>query len=189
MQPFVLIIDGIWRKPGRFGRWRDELRERGVESVEWAYDSSGKVGIDTLGKALAQEMQSMRRPVRLLGFSMGGLIARTAHHLAPSLPIERAAFLNTPHQGTWMAHALPLTAVRQMRPNSPLLKTLNETTWSIPALAVHCVGDAMVVPGTRAKFAKAKPSICSYVPAHLWPVYSRSIRRQVIHFLSKPMSC
>ncbi len=186
LAPFVFIIDGIWRKPGRFVRWQKELAALGVESVEHDYNSSGRISIAELGLVVAQQIRELDRPVRLLGFSMGGLIARAAKWCDPSLPVERAAFMNTPHRGSWLAYApLPLAAVRQMRPTSVFIRELNEMPWDVPTMAVHSPGDAMVLPGTNARFAGAAHSICNKVPAHMWPVYSPSIRRRVIEFLSE----
>jgi len=182
--PLTIFVDGIWRKAGRFGRWRDMLAKRGIESYEWSYDSSGFVPLDELAQRLATEIQAQARPVSLLGFSMGGLIIREAHRANPDLPIQRVAFLNSPHRGTWTAYAIPLPAVRQMRPRSSFLKALDAADWNIPTIAVYCPGDVMVLPGTRARFRRAQESISSPVPAHMWPVYSKRIRRSVIHFLA-----
>src|SRR4051794_3883255 len=105
-RPLTIIVDGIWRRPGRFGRWRGLLSDHGLESTEWSYDSSGFIPLDELGERLARDIQAHDRPVNVLGFSMGGLVIREAHRIDPTLPIHRAAFLNTPHQGTWAAWTL-----------------------------------------------------------------------------------
>jgi triacylglycerol lipase len=187
-KPLTIFVDGIWRRPGRFRHWRRLLSNYGIESEEWQYDSSGFVPIDRLAERLAADIRLHNSAVNMLGFSMGGLIVREARRLDPTLPIQRAAFLNTPHHGTWMAWTLPLPAIRQMRPRSAFLHQLNAASWNIPTIAVYCPGDVMVLPGTRARFADASESICSPVPAHMWPVHSPRIRRSVVKFLAGAIS-
>src|ERR1051325_7081971 len=177
-KPLIIFVDGIWRRPGRFKHWIAALAHRGIDAIEYGYNSSGLVPIEQIGAELSNRIRAEDRPVSVLGFSMGGLIIRSAHAIDEKLPIRRAAFLNTPHAGTWMAWTLPLPAVKQMRPNSALLQQLDRIEWKIPTICVHCPGDAMVLPGTRARFSHASESISSPVPAHMWPVFSPSIRRR-----------
>jgi hypothetical protein len=118
---------------------------------------------------------------------MGGLVVRAAHQIDPSLPIERAVFLNSPHQGSWWCHfAKPFKifhALRQMVPGSEFLSKLAAMEWTIPTLNVWCPFDLAVFPGHLAKWSAAQTTIRSAAPLHPWPVYSRSIHRRIIDFL------
>jgi triacylglycerol lipase len=179
----TLLLDGIWGRPRRFEGLLQMLRERVGPAEIFRYNSSGTVPFVELGALLANEIARYNQPVNLIGFSMGGLVIRAAHLLNPSLPVRRAAFLNTPHEGSIMAYALPLRGVWQMRPNDAFIRQLKSTPWNIPTIASWCPLDTMVIPGSSARWRHANQTICCAVPVHIWPIYSKSIWRRVVDFL------
>ncbi|MCS7009598.1 MAG: hypothetical protein NZL93_06640, partial [Chthoniobacterales bacterium] len=115
---------------------------------------------------------------------MGGLIVRLAKLLYPSLPLLACAFLCVPHHGSLLAHLLPLPAVRQMRPNSPLLQKLKNQPWNLPSLVIWCPGDLLVFPGSNALWHFATETIPCHVPIHNWPILSPTLRTKIVHFLT-----
>jgi len=151
----------------------------------FTYDASGRVRFDVLGGQLAERIRSGDGPVNLVGFSMGGLVIRAALCEDPQIPLRRAVFLNTPHQGSKMAF-LPLEGVRQMRPGSAFLRRLHAQPWGVPTLAMWCPGDMMVVPGSSARWERATRTLQSGVPIHVWPLFSRSVHAEVAKFLTAP---
>lgn len=179
----TLVLDGLWGRPWRMGILARVLRARCGPTEVFRYDASGRVPIEELGRRLAETIRRRDEPVNLVGFSMGGLVIRAAHLLDPTLPIRRAVFLCSPHTGSWMAYALPLRGIRQMRPSSDFLRAINDASWTVPTLAVWCPMDAMVLPGRRAMFAGATRMMRCNVPLHPWPIYSRSIHARVAEFL------
>jgi pimeloyl-ACP methyl ester carboxylesterase len=180
----TVILDGIW---GWHSRWEPLRRgiEAGVGPCQiWHYDSSGWVSIETLGARLAADLCALDGPFCAVGYSMGGLIVREALRQDPSLQLRSAALLNTPHGGSLVAHLLPFSACRDMRPHSPFLRRLNETPWEYPTLATWCPADLMVVPGYSARWHRATRIIRSDMPIHEWPVVSPGIRREIVAFFS-----
>jgi triacylglycerol lipase len=182
----TLILDGIWGRPWRFKRFERELAERCGPAQAYAYNSSGAVSLDELGATLATWVRKRGEAINVIGHSMGGLVVRAAHLADPRIAFHRTVFVHTPHHGSWLAYALPLKALRQMRPGSDFLRRLDQAPWPFPTLAVWCPGDAMILPGSSAKWDKAQETICCRVPAHSWPIWSGSFRRRIVDFLAAP---
>lgn len=182
--PTTLILDGIWGRPRRFRALRDMIRACIGPAELYPYNCSGLIRFESLGEDLANHIRSLHAPVNLVAFSMGGIVCRAARMLDPNLPIERAVFLNSPHYGSWAAYTLPLPGVKQLRPSSPFMKQLNETDWPIPTLAVWCPGDAVILPGSSARFTQATQTLRCDVPLHPWPVWSPRIRKRIVEFLA-----
>lgn len=114
---------------------------------------------------------------------MGGLVIREAARLVSSKCIGRVAFLNTPHSGSLLARFLPLRAMKEMVPGSAFLRRLDEAPWSFPTFVVWCPLDLVVVPGHSARWIKAQRIVRCDVPAHIWPVFSRRLHREIADFL------
>jgi triacylglycerol lipase len=181
----TLLIDGIWAPPSRrYDALAALIEERCGPTQKYYYNSSGNVRFADLGRQLADEIRRLDEEVNVVGFSMGGLIIRAAHLVDPTLPLRRAAFLNSPHSGSWLSWLLPLRGIRQMRPGSEFMRQLRDAPWDIPTLVTWCPLDLMVFPGTSARWDKAQETICCRVPAHIWPIRSRSIHRRVARFLA-----
>ncbi|MBV8780141.1 MAG: alpha/beta fold hydrolase [Phycisphaerae bacterium] len=185
MQTHSIILDGIWSRPWRWEPLRATLEQRIGPAEIFRYDCSGVYTFETSAQRLIDRIRQIDGPVNLIGFSMGGLVVRTACLMEPNLPVRRAAFLNTPHSGSVLAWLLPLAGVKQMRPGSPLLRQLERQNWTIPTLVIWNPLDTAVVPprSTRWNIATATTTTCG-VPMHIWPIYSRKLREQVTTFLA-----
>lgn len=180
----TLILDGIWGSHGRWG-----ILSRRIESCVgpcsiWRYENSGRTSLRVEGLRLREALEAMPGPINLVGYSMGGLVIRSALREAPHLNVRRVAFLHSPHNGSLAACALPFAACREMRPGSSFLAELDAAPWEIPTLATWCPFDAIVVPGASACWKKAGVQIQSLVPAHAWPVVSPEIHRAVSEFFA-----
>lgn len=183
--PVTFILDGIW---GRCERWQP-LRRRIENSAGpceiYPYDNSGRTSIECVGMYLSNHLLTLRRPFNLVGYSMGGLVIREAIRQQPDLPLQRAAFLHSPHRGSLAAWLRPdLVACREMRPGSEFLQRLEAWQWTRPTLVTWSAGDLMILPGSSACWAKASVVMKSPVPAHAWPVISSGIHSAVSSFLS-----
>lgn len=180
----TLIIDGLWGRPRRWRGLQRLIEQRCGPAAIYEYDASGCVPFEVLGEQLAQEIRRHDGPVNLVGFSMGGVVARAAHLVDPTLPVRRAALLNSPHQGSWLAYLLPLAGIRQMRPSSAFMARLREHTWSVPTLVVWNAIDQMVIPGSSTRWNGACAEAKCSVPLHLWPIWSTAIHERVADFLA-----
>jgi pimeloyl-ACP methyl ester carboxylesterase len=183
-QVLTLMLDGIWGRPKRFDGLLQMLRASCGPAEIFHYDSSGRVSFEELGSQLAEEIRRRDQRVNLIGFSMGGLVVRAAHLLERSLPIRRAAFLNSPHAGSLLAYLFPVGGIRQIRPSDRFIQRLKRVEWKIPTLATWCPCDTMVIPGRSARLSEAQETICCAIPMHTWPIFSGYIWRRVVRFLS-----
>jgi pimeloyl-ACP methyl ester carboxylesterase len=149
------------------------------------YNSTGFVSFERLAERFASRVREIGQPVNVVGFSMGGIVIRTAHLLDRSIAIRRAVFLNSPHAGSLLAYAMPVAVgARQLLPGSHLMKRLAAAEWSIPTLVTWCPLDAAVIPGRSANWTKAQESIRCAVPLHTWVVGSAHVHRRVARFLA-----
>ena len=182
--PTTFVLEGFI---GNHSRW-EGLRRRIQAEIGpcqiWRYDNSGRTSLEKEGAALRDELEKIHTPINLVGYSMGGIVIReAARTLVRS--IDRAAFLHSPHRGSYLSYVFPhLPACREMRPASNFLKRLDLAAWTVPALATWCALDAIVVPGHSARWSRATATFRSDVPAHAWPVISPGIHKKVISFLT-----
>jgi triacylglycerol lipase len=179
-----LIIDGIFARPWRWEPLRRLLAERCGSAEIWRYDSTGRVPFEDLARQLADHIARFEQPVNLIGYSMGGLIVRTAHLIDPQIRVRRAVFMNSPHEGSILAWLLPLRGIRQMRPTCDFIKRIRADRWDIPSLVIWNPLDTMVIPGSSTRWTGASRTICCRVPVHLWPVWSRKLHRDVTDFVA-----
>jgi triacylglycerol lipase len=106
---------------------------------------------------LIQERWGPKTPIDLLGFSMGGVIARTwLQELGGAKRTHRFISVGSPHQGTFTAQCLPgwlFAGLADMKRGSPLLRSLNRDYAELQAvecLSFFCHWDLMVCPGWQA---------------------------------------
>ncbi len=83
------------------------LRARGFDTLLYDYD--WRLGIDTLGAALAERLRAeSHRRLMIVAHSMGGLVCRAALAASGVNAVERAVLLGTPNAGSFA----PLQALR-----------------------------------------------------------------------------
>jgi triacylglycerol lipase len=150
----VVLVHGIWDTSRIFGPMAAWLTARGFRPL--ALDlvpSDGSVGLDELAGQLArfvEERLSADETFDLVGFSMGGLIAR--YYVQKMGGVERVGRLITisaPHRGTYWAYASRTVGSRQMRPGSEFLAELNrDVAWleRVKLASIWTPLDLMIVP-------------------------------------------
>lgn len=180
----TFILDGIWGSHSRWETLRRRIEAGGGACRIWRYENSGRTSLRTEGAKLREILEATPGPINVVGYSMGGLVIRSALRDSVGLDIRRAVFLHSPHGGSLTACALPLAACREMRPGSRFLAELDAAPWDIPTLATWCPFDAVVVPGSSARWHRAGVELCSFIPAHAWPVVSPHIHLAVKAFLT-----
>jgi hypothetical protein len=177
------ILDGIWGWHTRWEKLRQKLEQTIGPCHIWHYNNSGHSSLETEGAAFLKALEEDPGPRNVIGYSMGGLVAREAIRQNPALAIRKAVFLHSPHNGSLAAHGLSLAACREMRPGSPFLKRLDAAPWPIPTLVTWCPWDGVVIPGSSACWSRASVVIKSQVPAHAWPIISPAIHSSIVRFL------
>lgn len=180
----TILLDGLWGNPSRLSVMKRRLEAGGLRSVEtFAYDSSGFACLEAEGRRLARFLRTSENPVNLVGYSMGGLLIRSAIREGDGLPVNKVAFLNTPHGGSKLARFLPGVGISQMRPGCEFLQRIDAEPWPYETLAVWTPGDLMVLPSRSACWSRAKKTSVCRVPAHVWPLISSGLHRELAEFL------
>lgn len=159
--PPLVLVHGLFDTPALFrGLCRRLEGRRDPVLVPPLPHGLGSTPLATLAQRLGHQIEAAfgaEQPIDLLGFSMGGLIARTWLQLEGGAQRTRR-FLSvaSPHAGSLVALPWPpslLAGLADMKPGSPLLRRLDtdlEPLRCVDCLSFYVPTDLMVVPGWRA---------------------------------------
>ena len=159
----VLVIPGYGAPAFQNERAGRHLRSSGFDTVTirlpWMAmgDMTRSAGIVAEQAARTMETRGFDR-VNLLGFSIGGLIARYYLQELEGYPsLGRGAFVSCPHAGTCIGYlGFFSPAGRQVRPDSPFIRELSESG-TLDSIGERCLSiyvrwDGVVVPSGSAYF-------------------------------------
>lgn len=160
-QPVPLVlVHGLWDDPRLFRRLIAELDgRRGEPLVPHLPHRLGATGLETLAEQLGREIVARYgpdQPVDLLGFSMGGVIARTwVQAFGGQARTRRLISVGSPQRGTLAAQLVPrllLAGIADMKIGSALLRRLENDQRSlagVDCLSYWCLLDSMIIPSWR----------------------------------------
>ena len=157
----LVLVHGLWDSPKLFRRL--EARLDGRRPNLWIPHLPHGLGFPPL-EVLAQrlgdgigERFGPDQPIDLLGFSMGGVVARTwLQGLGGHGRTRRFWCVGSPQRGTLAAQLVPrmfLAGIADMKVGSRLLRRLNGDPSALEGLACtsfFCSTDLTVFPGWRA---------------------------------------
>ena len=159
--PPLVLVHGLWDTPRLFDPLRRSLAGRREpllvphlpHGLGWTPLLELARGLDA---AISNRFDAGTR-LDLLGFSMGGLIARVwIQLLGGGQRTRRFISIASPHQGSLVALPWPrrlLGGIADMKPGSALLSQLNadiEPLQRIDCFSFYCQTDLTVVPGWKA---------------------------------------
>lgn len=192
----IVLVHGIGDNHTIFSTLGRSLARRGFTSV-WTFDYGlFTVDVRATARRLAEAVERLAARtgathVHLVGHSLGGLVARYyAQRLAPSVSIATVVTLGTPHQGTRTAQLLGLPLVRQLRPDSPLLRELAEPATGVRTRFVAFATDLdhLIVPGWRARIEHPDLDVTNlevHGVGHMSLTNNRRIVRQIAGLLAE----
>ncbi|KGN42444.1 esterase/lipase family protein [Knoellia aerolata] len=128
----ILLVHGLIDNRSIFAMLRRGLTRRGFNSVYSMNYSPFTADVRTAAAQLGEEIEAIvaetgYEKIHIVGHSLGGLIARYyVTRLGGDARVHTLVTLGTPHQGTWGAYALPMRILSQMRPDSGLIRELDE---------------------------------------------------------------
>ncbi len=187
----VLLIHGYYCNAGFWWAMRCYLRRQGIQQVFTIDLEPVRGDIDQYATQIAAKVKQMRRltgagQVILVGYSMGGLAARTYVHRHGGQPyVARIITLASPHHGSALI-GLSLSKgpnVAQMAPGNPWLADLNgaeQQSQPVPITSIYSSHDNLIAPQDNATLRYdhvnniALPGI-----GHLTVTFSRSIQHLV----------
>ncbi len=152
-----MLVHGLWDTPGLFRRLEQRLDGRRDPLLRPHLEHGlGERPVLELAAELGQAVNAAFGPdqaLDLLGFSLGGVIARSwIQLLGGRRRTRRFTSVGSPHQGSLLALPWPrrwLATVADLRPGSPLLQRLNRDANGLEGVdctSFWCLSDQMVVP-------------------------------------------
>lgn len=175
----VLVVHGLWDSRERIEPLTRGLRERGIERVH-SFDllpSDGRAPIAQLARQVADHAAALRRETGsarfdLVGFSMGALASRFyLQRLGGREHVRRFVSVSGPHAGTWTAFALPFAGLRDMRPDSALLRELasdDDPFGDVEVCCLYTPYDLMIVPAMSSVLPGARSVHRLPIALHRW---------------------
>lgn len=159
--PPLVLVHGLWDTPRLFNRLQRELGEqRQPLLIPHLPHQLGAVGLLELAELLGSHIEAAfgsEQPIDVLGFSMGGVIARSwIQLLGGHRRTRRFHCVGSPQRGTWAAQAVPgrlLPGIADMKRGSALLRRLDadlSTLEPVDCRSYYCRTDLTVFPGWQA---------------------------------------
>ncbi|MFM8276073.1 MAG: esterase/lipase family protein [Cyanobium sp.] len=159
--PPLVLVHGLWDTPRLFRRLQRQLGERRDPLlIPQLPHRFGLTPIETLAELLGGHIEAAfgrTTAVDVLGFSMGGVIARTWVQLEGGhRRTRRLTTVASPHRGTLAALPWPgrwLPGLADMKPGSSLLRRLDaqpECLRAVECCSFYCPTDLTVFPGWQA---------------------------------------
>ncbi|KMM17024.1 triacylglycerol lipase [Synechococcus sp. GFB01] len=165
--PPLVLVHGLWDSPRQFRHLERTLdgRRQPLLVPDLPHGLGGSP-IEALADRLGSRIEAAfgpDAPIDLLGFSMGGVIARTwIQLLGGHRRTRRFLSVGSPQQGSLTALPWPrrlLAGIADMKPGSPLLQRLNGDLHALETIecsSYYCAADLMVVPGWRAVLPRGR---------------------------------
>ena len=127
----VVLVHGIWNTAGIFSTLKAYLEHEGWQVYALSMTpNNGDASLESLAQQTANFINQhlgAQQSFDLVGFSMGGLISRYyVQRLGGLARVQRLVTVSAPHQGTILGLFSDRFGIRQMRPNSPFLRSLNQ---------------------------------------------------------------
>jgi triacylglycerol lipase len=159
----VVLVHGFLDAGWVFRRMKLRLERQGaVCLVPRLRPNDGRGGLEALALNLKRDIDDAFGPsakIRIVAFSMGGLVSR--HYLqllGGAGRCEKLFTISSPHHGTFTARFYPSKGARDMRPGSAFLRRLRateETLRGIQLVSYHTPLDLMILPATSSEWAPA----------------------------------
>lgn len=160
----VILIHGIWDTKAIFSKMSARLTELGwcVYSLNLT-PNDGSLGLDSLAKQLADYISETFDPeqaIDIVGYSMGGIVSRYyVQRLGGINRVQRFITISSPHKGTLTAYSLPLPGYLDMRPDSGLLRDLNQDVTMLKRInftSMWTPFDIMILPSSSSQMPVGK---------------------------------
>ncbi|WP_438005006.1 alpha/beta fold hydrolase [Sorangium sp. So ce321] len=196
-KPPILLVHGIWDSAARIDCLRAGLAARGVDRAS-AFDlvpNDGRASIERLAAQLDAAVEAALAgaapggAVDVVGFSMGALVTRYYIQRGRGRArVRRFVSISGPHRGTLNAMWLPHEGVRQMRPDSPLLRDLaaDPDPWGpVEVHVLYTPFDVMILPARSSELPGARTTRAVPVALHRWMLSDRRVLDSVAELLER----
>jgi triacylglycerol lipase len=185
--PAVVLVHGIWDSAQAFEPMAARLSDAGFAVHAISLEpSDGSVPLETLAVQLAsfvEQQVGARSRFSLVGFSMGGMVARYyAQRMGGLARLDRLITISAPHHGSNTAYLQDLSGVRQLRPGSAFLVDLGRDEEALAAVSFTSIWspfDLMIQPPSSSRVDCAR-EIRIPVLMHPWMLWDDRVIVAVI---------
>ncbi len=186
----VVLVHGIFNRGRVFDPMVRELERAGCRCFAPSLrPNNGRTGVHDLTAKLSAQIDARFGPRArffLVGFSMGGLVARDYVENTPGRTRVRGVFLiATPSRGTLLASLAPPGGhLRELAPGSAFLTALNADgrAWrTVPVHAYWTPLDLMIVPSVNTRWPEGAGETTRVVCwLHPWMVRNRVVIADIL---------
>ncbi|MEO7933467.1 MAG: alpha/beta fold hydrolase [Chthoniobacterales bacterium] len=186
-KPAVVLVHGIYDSGDKMKWLAHQFQRAGYETFcPSVTPCNGAMRLEDAAAFLDAEVVAhfgSRRPLHIVGFSMGGLISRywVAHFPVRERVISYAT-LSAPHHGTLFAYINRQPGVLEMRPHSPFLRDLathDPTFNGMHPLSIYTPFDLIILPSSSSHWDVAANET-RWKLFHPLMVFSPSIARRLL---------
>jgi triacylglycerol lipase len=179
----VVLVHGILDTGRVFRSLVAHLTALGAECLTPTLEpSDGRDGLEDLAGKLTRAVDARwgpEQPIDVIGFSMGGLIARYyLQELGGYHRTRRFFAISTPFAGTFWSHFYPGRGAAQMVPGSGFLTQLEQTADLLDGIEAYSFWtpfDLVVIPPTSSVWPRAE-NIRVLAPCHPCMLWSGDLR-------------
>ena len=180
----LLFVHGFFSNAGFWVVFKRYFASHGLHALYTINLDPEFASMDDYAEQLAARVEQIcaahqRRPLVLVGHSMGGLVCRAYVDRYGSERVRQVITLGSPHHGTVLAYLLWGPNLKQMRPGSAWLSRLNAKASSVPISTHYSVHDNIIAPQTSACLPGAKAFVINGV-GHLSMAFSRGVMAGVL---------
>jgi triacylglycerol lipase len=169
----VVLVHGIYNSARSMRRIGRQLEARGWQVYAISLKpNDASVPFDVMARQLDAFVTASipaGEKFDLVAFSMGGLVSRYyIQKMGGYRRVRRFVTLSTPNHGTLMAWLSGYPGVKQMRPNSEMLRDLNADLSKLAPLdytSIYTPYDLSIIPAASSRMPVGRNIICR-VPLH-----------------------
>jgi triacylglycerol lipase len=184
----ILLIHGLGGYVGQYQPIVKFLKKKGFDKF-YQFSYSNRFGFSSLRLAAKELAEYIDKNVKedeidIIALSQGGIIGLTYLMEHKAKKINKFFTVCSPHKGSKLAKILDLPGIVDLRPNSKLIKELEEFVKNskINLYSIYTPFDLMVFPGWNAKSAHGKKKII-FAPTHpsafSWPATIKFIYKNL----------
>ena len=169
----VVLVHGIWNTAGIFSSLSAYLERTGYQVHALSMQpNNGDAPLEQLAQQVAvfvEQKVPPTEPFDLVGFSMGGLVSRYyVQRLGGIKRVRRFVTVSAPHRGTVLGWFSRRYGVRQMRPGSAFIRSLNQDVDQLKTIQFYSLWtpfDLLILPPWSSRINVAWTQMIK-VPSH-----------------------
>lgn len=190
----ILLIHGITDTSSKMRKIASHLDDRGwhVHKIDLT-PNNGDSRLEILAEQVADLISrtfAPHQPIDIVGFSMGGLVARYyVQRLGGIDRVQRFITLSSPHRGTLAAYFCERPGCVQMRPDSKFVRDLERDAHVLNQLnftSIWTPFDLIILPPSSSQLGIGT-EIMFPVAAHPLMVFDRRCLEAISNALSQPV--